>query len=99
MSRRFLVHRARVAGIALAGTFLVLGVASPESTMVVRREAPVLNQVHDTLPVPEKLSSRGVSKCTSSASSILPKDDPVLGTMGAGLNCTGAPRAICIADN
>jgi hypothetical protein len=101
MYRRFLVHRARVRAMVMGGGLLaaaaVFGssIGQPDSAVFASKEAGASKQVQAAFRLPSGLPRHGVPTCSRSARQrIALKDDP-LGTMGAGLSCTGAPRRVC----
>jgi hypothetical protein len=99
MGRGSLVQRARVGGLGMAGGLIAAGVAifglGTSSAVFAGRGTFVPNQAHEAVRLAD--DSRSVAGCSKSANvpPNLLKDDSPWGTMGAGLNCTGAPRAKC----
>jgi hypothetical protein len=109
MDGRLLAQRVRIGGIALAGGLLAgmslcaLGVDLHPAASVVNRDRDVRfsSQVQDILPAPKGVSTQIAPKCTKSVSVAIskvdepPPDPDPMGTIGSGLNCTGAPRRSC----
>jgi hypothetical protein len=99
MSRRSLVESARVGGIAVVGGFIAgvslfaLTVAPSSSTVFTSRDAMGLDRV-------QVLNGVSLPACTKSTSIVkIDANNEDLGTLGAGLNCTGAPRSVCARAN